>query len=246
MDFNDQPVIVTGGTRGIGRAITTAFLDRGAIVYATFRSNEAAATAFAESLPAEQQPRLKTERLDVAEYEAVEAFFGELRDEGVNPTVLINNAGIRQDQVLALMTDEQWRAVIDANLTGTFYMSRFAVQAMMPERYGRIVNITSPSGEHGFAGQANYAASKAGQVAMTRSLSKEVATRGITVNCVSPGYVETELLGDLAPDKLKEFKAQVPMRRFGKPAEIAHAVLFLASRESAYITGTVLDVTGGL
>lgn len=239
-------VIVTGGTRGIGRAVSEAFLQRGARVFALYRGNREAAEAFRADLDPAARERLEGSAVDVADYAACEAFFKDLAARDLTPTVLVNAAGIRRDQVLAMLPKGDWDTVIQANLSGTFHMCKFAVQAMMPQRYGRIVSITSPSGQMGFAGQANYAASKAGQVALTKSLSKEVATRGITVNAVSPGYIETDLIADLPPETVKAYKKSVPVRRFGTPAEVAHAVVFLAQRASAYITGAVLEVTGGL
>ena len=160
--------------------------------------------------------------------------------------MLINNSGIRRDSVLAMMPLDDWQKVLDVNLTGAFNMSKLAVLMFMANRYGRIITITSPSGRFGFEGQANYAASKAGLVAMTRSLSKEVASRGITVNCVSPGLIDTDFIADL-PDKLrKEYLAAIPLKRFGTPDEVAASVLFLASRDADYITGSVLSVDGGM
>lgn len=245
MNFENETVVVTGGTRGIGRAITLAFLERGACVIATYRSNTAAAEAFRTELGAAGE-RLELAAFDVADEAGVDAFWQGLDDQGVEVSVLVNNSGIRDDHVLAMMPTAAWQRVIDTNLTGTYLMSKRAVLSMLRRRYGRVISITSPAGSHGFEGQANYSASKAGQVALTRSLSKEVAKRGITVNCVSPGFVETELLGDLDPEIMKAHKRSVPMKRFGKPDEIAWAVLMLAARESAYITGATLEVTGGL
>lgn len=245
-DFSGQTVIVTGGTRGIGRAISEGFLLAGARVHALYAGNDTAATAFADSLAAEVKPRLVLHRVDVADYAAVETFYRGLEAAGEKLSVLVNSAGIRRDGVVGMLAPADWQAVLGTNLTGTYSMSKFAVQLMMRERYGRIIAITSPSGKLGFEGQANYAASKAGQVAFTRSLSKEVARRGITVNCVSPGFIDTDFIGNLAEETLKAYRDQVPLKRFGKPAEVALAVLFLASREAAYITGSTLEVTGGL
>lgn len=245
-DFSNQTALVTGGTRGIGRAISEAFLAAGARVIAVYAGNDEAAGAFKKSLGARGE-MLLLRKCDVSNYADVEALFKELDPllpDGLQ--ILVNNSGIRRDAVLAMMKPEDWHAVLNVNLSGTFNMSKFAVLAMLRKRYGRIVNITSPCGHFGFEGQSNYAASKAGQVALARSLSKEVATRGITVNCVSPGFIATELIGDL-PEKLRaQYAAQIPLKKFGAPEDVAGSVLFLSSRESAYITGSVLEVTGGL
>ena len=239
--FKDQLVIVTGGTRGIGKAISSAFLDEGARVLATYVSGEETALKFKSEHPNGDQLELR--KFDVSNADAVESFFGELDQ---TPQILINNAGIRRDQIVGMMSVHDWQKVMDINLGGTFLMSKFAVQAMSRQRYGRIINISSPSGRIGIKGQANYAASKAGQVAFAKSLSKEVAKRKITVNCVEPGFIETELIEDLPEELVKEYKASIPLKRFGTTDEVAHAVLFLASKEASYITGTSLLVAGGL
>ena len=240
-DFTDHRVIVTGGTRGIGIAIAEAFLQGGATVHATYAGNDAAAEAAKAGCSAPD--RMHVARFDVSDYAAAEAFFEALPGP---PQVLVNNAGIRRDQILGMMPVDDWRRVLAVNLDGTYNMSKLAVQAMSRQRFGRIINITSPSGALGFAGQANYAASKAGQVALAKSLAKEVAKRKITVNCVSPGFIDTELLADLSEEHKKAFLDMVPLKRFGLPEEVAHAVLFLASKEASYVTGTTLEVTGGI
>jgi len=242
-DYTGSNVIVTGGTRGIGRAITEAFIKSGASVTALYAGNREAAEKFASEMSTD---RLKTEKLDVADYEAVEAFFDRYDKENESLEVVVNNAGIRRDAVLGMMSPGDWQKVLDINLSGTFNVSKFALMKMLQNRYGRIINITSPSGRLGFAGQANYAASKAGQVALAKSLAKEAGRRSITVNCVSPGFIETELLADLPEELIREYKKTVPLKRFGKPEEIASAVLYLASPEASYITGSVLEVTGGI
>lgn len=243
--FNGQKIVVTGATRGIGAAIATAFLDQGAIVIGLYAGNDAAAEAFRDRC-GEAAARLHLFACDVSDYGAVEALFGEIEARFDTIDVLINNAGIRRDAVLAMMKEEEWRQVIDVNLTGGYTMSKFAVQLMMKQKYGRIIFITSPMSHLGFAGQANYAASKAGQIGMMRSLSKETAKRKITVNAVSPGFIATDFLDDLDKEQLKAYKKMVPARRFGKPEEVADAVLFLAGPKAAYINGAVLEVTGGL
>ena len=241
LEFDEQLVIVTGGTRGIGKAISSAFLSRGAKVIATYVSGAEAAEKFKSEHP--QGEKLSLACFDVSDANAVESFFGNLE---AAPQVLINNAGIRRDQIVGMMNLEDWNRVMEINLGGTFLMSKFGVRAMSRERYGRIINISSPSGRLGIKGQANYAASKAGQVALAKTLAKEVAKRKITVNCVEPGFIETELIDDLPEELVKEYKAMVPLKRFGTPEEVAHAVLFLASREASYITATSLMVSGGL
>ncbi len=242
-DFNGWNVIITGGTRGIGLAISEAFLTRGANVTALYQGNEAAAQAFKSRHP---EDRLETARLDISDYKAAEAFFKEYSLRKKSLEVLVNNAGVRKDNAVGMMPPEDWNAVLSTNLGGTYAMSKFALLKMMENRFGRIISITSPSGSMGFQGQANYAASKAGQVAFTKSLAKEAARRQITVNCVSPGFIDTELIADLPEDQRNAYKSMIPMRRFGKPEEVASAVIFLASRDSSYITGAVLEVTGGL
>lgn len=242
-DFKGQTAIVTGGTRGIGRAIAESFLDSGAKVIATFKSNQPAAEAFKETRKADP---LYLKQFDVGRFGEVERFYKYVEETHGKFEVLVNSSGIRRDGVVGMMKEEDWRDVIDTNLTGTLFMCKLAVQNLMRQRYGRIITITSPIGKFGFAGQANYAASKAGQVALTKSLSKEVASRGITVNCVSPGFIDTEFIVDLPEKQRDTYLAQVPLKRFGKPDEVARAVLFLAARESAYINGAILEVTGGL
>ena len=245
MRFEGRTVVVTGGTRGIGAAITRAFLGEGARVFASYHSNDDAARAFVASCEAPDE-RLTTPKFDVADADAVEGFWRELERSEVQVDVLVNNSGIRRDGLLATMNPSEWQRVIDTNLTGSFLMSKFAVLNMLRQRYGRILFVTSPAGRFGFEGQGNYAASKAGQVGLMRSLCKEVARRKITVNCISPGFIATELIGDLPEELAREYKKSVPVRRFGEPHEVASAVLFLASEEASYVTGTTLEVAGGL
>lgn len=244
-DFNGQKAVVTGATRGIGKAIAMAFLERGATVIGLYGANKEAADMFlgeASSLPGE----LYLHQCDVSNYKDVEAFYEKIENEFDTIDILVNNAGIRRDGVMAMMPEEDWRQVIDVNLTGGYNMAKFAVQLMLKQKYGRIIFITSPMAHMGFVGQANYSASKAGQIGMMKSLSKETAKRKITVNCVSPGFIDTELLSDLSDAHVKEYKKMVPAKRFGKPEEVAEAVLFLAGRGAAYINGSVLEITGGL
>lgn len=242
--FKEKRVVVTGGTSGIGAAVSKAFLENGALVTAIYASNSEKANKFVEGL-GQYKDHLQILKMDVSDNKAVESFFSEYVNHS-EIDVLVNSAGIRRDSVLAMMSTQDWHKVMDVNLSSIFYMCKQAVLSMMRQKNGRIINITSPSGKFGFKGQANYAASKAGMVALTRSLSKEVATRKITVNCISPGFIDTGFISDLPDEQKKAYKKDVPMRRFGKPEEVAEAVLFLASDNAAYITGSTIEVTGGL
>jgi 3-oxoacyl-[acyl-carrier protein] reductase len=244
-DFKGQTVIVTGGTRGIGKGIAEGFLKAGARVILTYSTNESAAARFKQD-NSQFAENIDIQKLDVTKYEEVERFFKYIDTKYGGFEVLVNNAGIRKDSVLAMMKESDWHDVLNVNLTGIFFMCKLAVMSLMRKRYGRIINVSSVMARYAFEGQANYAASKAGLVALTQSLSKEVATRGITVNCVSPGFIATELIQDL-PDKLREaYLARIPVKRFGNPEEVAACVLFLASREASYVTGSNLEVSGGL
>jgi len=244
-NFNDQVAVVTGGTRGIGKGITESFLKAGAHVIATYASNDDAANSFKNDL-GELGERLHLRKFDVSNAQEVESFWTEATESFEKIDILINNSGIRKDNLTPVMPDEDWNRVLDINLSGSFYMTKRAVNHFLSNRYGRIVNMSSVGGTLGLPGQANYAASKAGQVAMSKAVSKEVGKKGITINNVCPGFIETELIADLPAEQVKEYKKQVPMRRFGKVEEVAHAVMFLASKESGYITGASLEVTGGL
>ena len=244
-DFTGQTALVTGGTRGIGRAISEAFLKAGAKVIATYLSNDEKAENFKHA-NSDHADFLGIHKFDVSDYEAVEKFYKEIERKYENFQILVVSSGIRSDSIVGMMKAEDWNRVINTNLTGTFNLCKLAVQSMMRQRYGRIITLTSPVGKFGFAGQANYAASKAGQVAFTRSLSKEVASRKITVNCVSPGFIDTDFIGDLPEEQKKFYKDQIPLKRFGTPEDVTCPVLFLAAKESSYITGSVLEVTGGL
>lgn len=242
-DFTGQTVLVTGGTRSIGRAVSEAFLAAGANVIANYRGNDAAAEKFAAEVA---NDRLRLAKFDVGDFAQVENFFEGFGEKYGKLSVVVNNSGIRRDAVLAMMGHEEWQSVLDTNLGGVFNVCHFAVREMSPARYGRIVNISSLSGKIGLPGQANYAASKAGMVALTKTLSKEVAKRKITVNCVSPGFIDTDFIRELTPELKAEYTKQIPAGRFGAAADVANAVLFLASPDSGYITGATLEVSGGL
>jgi len=245
MDFSGQKAVITGATKGIGRAIAWALLDRGATVLGVYGSDAGAAKRLQEEC-GQLSGTLRLYQCDVSRYEDVEALYEQIEQEFDTIDILVNNAGIRRDGILAMMPEKDWRRVIDVNLTGGYNMSKFAVHLMMKRKYGRIIFITSPMAHMGFAGQANYAASKAGQIGMMKSLARETAKRKITVNSVSPGFIDTELLSDLPEAQIKEYKNMVPIKRFGKAEEVAEAVLFLAGPGASYVSGAVLEVTGGL
>jgi len=245
MNFNFQnyTVIVTGGTRGIGRSITEAFLKYGSTVIATYSTDKQNAENF---LKKHSCSSLEIVQFDISDHNQVESFFNDFDKNYDKLDVLINNAGIRKDSVIGLMSYEDWQKVIDTNLTGTYSMSKLGIMRMIPNRFGRIITITSPSGKLGFLGQANYAATKAGQVAFTKTLSKEIGRYNITANCISPGFIETDFIADLTEEQKKNYRKQIPLKRFGKPEEISPATVFLASTEASYINGTVLEITGGI
>lgn len=247
MALTNKKAVVTGATRGIGRAVTLALLAEGAQVYGLYGGNQAAADQLAaEAAELGQAGRLRLQQLDVSDSTAVNAFFSSLENEWDTLDILVNSAGIRRDALVAMLKQEDWQRVLDVNLSGCFNCSKAALPLMLKQKYGRIIFITSPMGHLGFPGQANYAASKAGQIGLMKSLSKEVAKRRITVNCVSPGFIDTDFLAGLPEEQLKQYKKMVPAGRFGTAAEVAEAVLFLAGDRAAYINGAVLEITGGL
>ena len=238
-----QVALVTGASRGIGRAIALALASKGFRVVGT-ATTEAGAAAIGEALAAHDGCRGIV--LDVTAGDAAGAAIDAVvRDSGALH-VLVNNAGITRDTLSMRMKDDDWDAVLATNLTAVFRASRAALRPMMKQRYGRIVNITSVVGASGNPGQANYAAAKAGVAGMTRSLAREVGSRGITVNCVAPGFIETDMTRSLAEAQSAALLAQIPLGRLGQASEVAHAVAFLASPEASYITGTELHVNGGM
>jgi 3-oxoacyl-[acyl-carrier protein] reductase len=238
-----QVALVTGASRGIGKAIA-AELARKAFRVVGTATTAAGAAAIGEALAAFAGCRGIV--LDVTDGEALGAAVDAVVREAGGLHVLVNNAGITRDMLSMRMKDEDWDAVLATNLTAVFRASRAALRPMMKQRYGRIVNITSVVGASGNAGQANYAAAKAGVAGMTRALAREVGSRGITVNCVAPGFIETDMTKALSEAQAAALLGQIPLGRLGQASEIAHAVAFLASPEASYITGTELHVNGGM
>ncbi len=234
--------LVTGASRGIGRAIALLLANRGFKVVGTGTSQASSAVIGAALAPLGGRALA----LDVTDAAALDATIDAIVKEEGGLHVLVNNAGITRDTLSMRMKDDDWDAVLDTNLKAVFRASRAAIRPMMKQRYGRIVNITSVVGAIGNAGQANYAAAKAGVVGMTRSLAREVASRGITVNCVAPGFIATDMTQGLPEAQKAALLAQIPLGRFGSSDEVAAAVAFLASSEAAYITGCELHVNGGM
>ena len=238
-----QVALVTGASRGIGRAIAMALAGQGMKVVGT-ATTQAGAASISEALAPFAGSRGLC--LNVNDVAGVDAAIDSIVKELGGLHVVVNNAGITRDTLSMRMKDDDWDAVLDTNLKAVFRVSRAAIRPMMKQRYGRIVNITSVVGASGNAGQANYAAAKAGVAGMTRSLARELGSRGITVNCVAPGFIETDMTKALSEAQTAALMAQIPLGRLGHAADIAHAVAFLASPNAGYITGTELHVNGGM
>lgn len=242
--LDKQVALVTGASRGIGRAIALELGRLGATVIGTATSEGGA-----QNITAGLQEAGVTGRgvvLDVNDGAALEALIDSIVKEFGALNVLVNNAGITQDQLAMRMKDDEWDAVLDTNLKSVFRLSRAVLRPMMKARGGRIINITSVVGSSGNPGQVNYAAAKAGVAGMTRALAREIGSRNITVNCVAPGFIDTDMTKGLAEEQQAALKTQIPLGRLGSPADIAHAVAFLASPQAGYITGTTLHVNGGM
>ncbi|TFL13776.1 3-oxoacyl-ACP reductase FabG [Pusillimonas caeni] len=241
-ELSGKIALVTGATRGIGKAIALELAERGAKVVGTATSQQGA-SSISEMLAASGGRGVV---LDVNDAPGCEALVAELAGEDGGPHILVNNAGITRDTLAMRMKDDDWAAVLDTNLTAVFRLSRAVLKTMMKARSGRIINITSIVGSSGNPGQANYAAAKAGVAGMTRALARELGSRNITVNCVSPGFIETDMTRALSEAQAAALLTQIPLGRLGSAADVAHAVAFLAGPQAGYITGTTLHVNGGM
>jgi len=243
LEFKGQVALVTGASRGIGAAIALELAQRGLAVIGTATTDEGAAR-ISDTLAGFAGCSGRT--LNVNEAPAVEALIEALLKSHGALHVLVNNAGITRDNLAMRMKDDEWDAVLETNLKSVFRMSRAVMRTMMKQRYGRIINITSVVGASGNAGQANYAAAKAGVAGMTRALARELGSRNITVNCVAPGFIATDMTASLTPEQQQSLLGQIPLGHLGTPADVAHAVAFLASPEAGYVTGQELHVNGGM
>ncbi len=241
MELANEIALVTGASRGIGAAIVQTLTERGAYVIGT-----ATTTAGAEGISTALGARGQGVVLDVTQAATIETLFTQLKAQERLPSILVNNAGITRDQLAMRLKDEDWDAVIDTNLSAVFRLSRAAIRGMLKQRRGRIITIGSVVGAMGNAGQVNYAAAKAGLVGFSKALAREVAPRGVTVNVVAPGFIETDMTRNLPEVQRDALRQQIPMQRLGAASEVAHAVAFLASPGAGYITGSVLHINGGL
>ena len=241
-DLQGEIALVTGASRGIGAAIADELAASGARVIGT-ATTAAGATAIGERLAARSGAGRE---LDVGNGSAVEALIDAIAKEFGAVSILVNNAGITRDQLLMRMKDEDWQAILDTNLTSVYRTSKAVLRGMMKARKGRIINIASVIGVTGNAGQSNYAAAKAGVIAFSKSLAREIGSRGITVNVVAPGFIDTDMTRSLADEQRSSLLGQIALQRFGEPHDIAQAVAFLASPAAAYITGETLHVNGGM
>ncbi|MBT9465086.1 3-oxoacyl-ACP reductase FabG [Hydrogenophaga sp.] len=245
--FAGQVALVTGASRGIGAAIAHELTARGLIVIGTATSDEGAAriTTSLTGVPG-AAAGCRGAKLDVNDVASAEVLIDEIVKTHGGLQVLVNNAGITRDMLAMRLKDDDWDAVLDTNLKAVFRMSRAVIRPMMKQRYGRVISITSVVGASGNAGQANYAAAKAGVAGMTRALARELGSRNITVNCVAPGFIETDMTAALPEEQQKALLGQIPLGHLGKPADIAHAVAYLASPQASYVTGQELHVNGGM
>ena len=241
MSFEGKIALVTGASRGIGRAIAESLVARGARVIGTATSDKGAA-----DISAYLGENGKGYNLNVVDQASIDAVLSAIRAEFGEIDILVNNAGITRDNLLMRMKDDEWQDILDTNLTSVFRLSKAVLRAMMKKRCGRIITIGSVVGTMGNAGQANYAAAKAGLIGFSKSLAREVASRGITVNVVAPGFIETDMTRALTDEQRAGILSQVPANRLGDAKEIANAVAFLASDEAGYITGETLHVSGGM
>ena len=240
MSFKGKKILVTGATGGIGGAIVNNFLSLHATVLGTGTNAEKL------DLLKSKYPNLLTEQFDISKHEKIEEFIDKIYSSMNGLDILVNNAGLTKDNLSLRMKNEEWQKIIDVNLTSTFYLCKFAIKKMLKNKFGRVVNITSIVGHTGNIGQVNYSASKAGIVAMSKSLAIEYAKKNITINCVSPGFIQTKMTDSISEQIKSELKSRIPMNRLGTVEDVSNTVEFLSSEASSYITGETIHVNGGM
>ena len=240
MNFKGKKILITGATGGIGGAIIKKFISLNASVLGTGTNLEKL------NLLKKEFPGLSTEQFDITKHSDIESFIEKIFLQLGGLDILINNAGITKDNLSLRMKNEEWQKVIDLNLTSTFYLCKFAIKKMLKNKFGRVVNITSIVGHTGNVGQVNYSASKAGVVALSKSLATEYAKKNITVNCVSPGFIKTNMTDKISEDFKVELLSRIPMNRLGSGEDVSNTVAFLSSESSSYITGETIHVNGGM
>ena len=240
MSFKGKKILVTGATGGIGGAIVSNFLSLDATVLGTGTSGEKL------DLLKSKYPALLTEQFDISKHDKIEEFIDKVHLSMDGLDILVNNAGLTKDNLSLRMKNEEWQKIIDINLTSTFYLSKFAIKKMLKNKFGRVINITSIVGHTGNIGQVNYSASKAGIVAMSKSLAIEYAKKNITINCISPGFIQTKMTDSISEKFKSELISRIPMNRLGTGEDISNTVAFLSSEASSYITGETIHVNGGM
>lgn len=245
MDLKNKVALVTGGASGIGKTISLELAKKGAIVFINYNKSQDKALALIEEIEA-FGGKAYAFQADISQFEDAKKLIDFIVQTSQTLNIVVNNAGITDDALLLRMTEEQFDHVIDTNLKGVWNICKHSAKVLLKSGYGRLINISSVSGVMGNAGQSNYSSAKAGVIGMTKALAREFASRGVTVNAIAPGFIETDMTKKLPEEAVKAWSDQIPLKRFGNPLDVAYAVLFLASEEASYITGHTLEVDGGL
>lgn len=245
MDLKNKVALVTGGASGIGKTISLELAKKGAIVFINYNKSQDKALALIEEIES-FGGKAYAFQADISQFEDAKKLIDYIIQTSQTLNIVVNNAGITDDALLLRMTEEQFDHVIDTNLKGVWNICKHSAKVLLKSGYGRLINISSVSGVMGNAGQSNYSSAKAGVIGMTKALAREFASRGVTVNAIAPGFIETDMTKKLPEEAVKAWSDQIPLKRFGSPLDVAHAVLFLASEEASYITGHTLEVDGGL
>ena len=245
MDLKNKVALVTGGASGIGKTISLELAKKGAIVFINYNKSQDKALALIEEIES-FGGKAYAFQADISQFEDAKKLIDYIIQTSQTLNIVVNNAGITDDALLLRMTEEQFDHVIDTNLKGVWNICKHSAKVLLKSGYGRLINISSVSGVMGNAGQSNYSSAKAGVIGMTKALAREFASRGVTVNAIAPGFIETDMTKKLPEEAVKAWSNQIPLKRFGSPLDVAHAVLFLASEEASYITGHTLEVDGGL